>query len=230
VIAPDELERPLCECHGRRMVRKGQRADGSTRWGCGARAVAQANAWRAANPERKREIDTEAQRRVRSRDPERAREVGRESQRLHRERHGDDVRAAKRAAYRAALEADREGTLANARRWYHANRERARENQRRWNAANPEHAAALKQRRRARIAGAAVNDLEGRHREALLLEYGDRCVYCGARGPLELEHDVPLSAGGDHTWRNVVPACRPCNLSKGTTTGAAFVLRRLLEA
>ena len=40
-----------------------------------------------------------------------------------------------------------------------------------------------------------------------------RCQYCGA--PAEnLDHVVPKSRGGTHTWDNVVAACRRCNSRK----------------
>jgi 5-methylcytosine-specific restriction endonuclease McrA len=40
-----------------------------------------------------------------------------------------------------------------------------------------------------------------------------RCQYCGA--PAEnLDHVVPRSRGGQHTWENVVASCRPCNAVK----------------
>jgi len=40
-----------------------------------------------------------------------------------------------------------------------------------------------------------------------------RCQYCGARAET-LDHVVPKSRGGTHTWENVVAACRPCNVRK----------------
>jgi 5-methylcytosine-specific restriction endonuclease McrA len=44
------------------------------------------------------------------------------------------------------------------------------------------------------------------------------CQYCGAqpaKGLLTLDHVVPRSRGGKHTWENVVAACIPCNQRKG---------------
>ncbi len=43
------------------------------------------------------------------------------------------------------------------------------------------------------------------------------CQYCGAqppKGQLTLDHVVPRSRGGKHTWENVVAACIPCNQRK----------------
>jgi 5-methylcytosine-specific restriction endonuclease McrA len=50
-----------------------------------------------------------------------------------------------------------------------------------------------------------------------------RCQYCGRhrtqlrhREFLTRDHVVPLSRGGDNSWRNVVTACSPCNNRKGS--------------
>ncbi len=42
------------------------------------------------------------------------------------------------------------------------------------------------------------------------------CQYCGAREDLTFDHLVPRSRGGMTTWENVVTACSPCNLFKGS--------------
>ncbi|SFN87341.1 5-methylcytosine-specific restriction endonuclease McrA [Roseovarius lutimaris] len=43
-----------------------------------------------------------------------------------------------------------------------------------------------------------------------------RCQYCGAKGELTFDHVVPRARGGVTSWENVVAACSPCNLSKGS--------------
>ncbi len=51
-------------------------------------------------------------------------------------------------------------------------------------------------------------------RSAVFARDGQRCQYC--RGPAEsLDHVVPRSRGGTHTWDNVVACCRRCNIRKG---------------
>ena len=42
------------------------------------------------------------------------------------------------------------------------------------------------------------------------------CQYCGARGDLTFDHVVPRARGGITSWENVVAACSPCNLRKGS--------------
>jgi hypothetical protein len=41
-----------------------------------------------------------------------------------------------------------------------------------------------------------------------------RCAYCGKEKPLQQEHFLALSKGGEYTHNNIVPACALCNLSK----------------
>jgi 5-methylcytosine-specific restriction endonuclease McrA len=43
------------------------------------------------------------------------------------------------------------------------------------------------------------------------------CQYCG-HGAENLDHVMPRSRGGTHTWENVVAACRRCNTRKGDRT------------
>lgn len=51
------------------------------------------------------------------------------------------------------------------------------------------------------------------NRRAVFARDGNRCQYCGAAAE-NLDHVVPRSKGGTHTWDNVVAACRPCNTRK----------------
>ena len=44
------------------------------------------------------------------------------------------------------------------------------------------------------------------------------CQYCGDRDDLTFDHLLPRSRGGHTTWDNVVAACSPCNLRKGSLT------------
>ncbi|OUL22744.1 HNH endonuclease [Nostoc sp. RF31YmG] len=44
------------------------------------------------------------------------------------------------------------------------------------------------------------------------------CQYCGSKKSLTLDHVIPRSQGGPHTWNNVVIACEKCNSYKGNRT------------
>lgn len=86
-----------------------------------------------------------------------------------------------------------------ARQWATQNRDRKREH---------------KRRRRARESGAKVFRFTEADWNALVARFDGRCAYCGAAGPLERDHVVPLSRGGDHGIGNILPACIGCNRSK----------------
>ncbi|KJF69057.1 MULTISPECIES: HNH endonuclease [Rhizobium/Agrobacterium group] len=42
------------------------------------------------------------------------------------------------------------------------------------------------------------------------------CQYCSSRDDLTFDHVIPRAHGGETTWHNVVAACSPCNLRKGS--------------
>jgi 5-methylcytosine-specific restriction endonuclease McrA len=44
------------------------------------------------------------------------------------------------------------------------------------------------------------------------------CQYCGSSKQLTLDHLIPTSKGGKHSWDNVVTACERCNNRKGDRT------------
>ncbi len=50
-------------------------------------------------------------------------------------------------------------------------------------------------------------------RRAVFLRDGGSCQYCGTKAD-SIDHVVPRSKGGTHTWENVVAACRRCNTVK----------------
>ncbi|MEQ5870499.1 HNH endonuclease [Sagittula sp. NFXS13] len=42
------------------------------------------------------------------------------------------------------------------------------------------------------------------------------CQYCGTKTELTFDHVIPRARGGITSWENVVAACAPCNLRKGS--------------
>lgn len=42
------------------------------------------------------------------------------------------------------------------------------------------------------------------------------CQYCGSKGDMTFDHVIPRARGGKTIWENVVAACSPCNLHKGS--------------
>jgi hypothetical protein len=63
-------------------------------------------------------------------------------------------------------------------------------------------------------------------RSIVLERDGHACVYCGADKSLEGDHIVPLSQGGSNDLTNLATACRPCNLSKASSTLEEWRARR----
>lgn len=53
----------------------------------------------------------------------------------------------------------------------------------------------------------------------------DPCSYCGERGG-EVEHVLPLNAGGPHRIDNLVGACERCNASKSDTPLVLWLVTR----
>lgn len=53
------------------------------------------------------------------------------------------------------------------------------------------------------------------------------CQYCGNTKKLTLDHVIPRSKGGKHSWDNVVIACESCNSRKSdrTPAQAGMILR-----
>jgi 5-methylcytosine-specific restriction endonuclease McrA len=50
-------------------------------------------------------------------------------------------------------------------------------------------------------------------RAGVLRRDARRCAYCGKRADT-IDHVVPRSRGGTHSWENCVAACRTCNTRK----------------
>jgi 5-methylcytosine-specific restriction endonuclease McrA len=51
------------------------------------------------------------------------------------------------------------------------------------------------------------------NRRAVFVRDDHTCQYCGAPAD-SIDHVVPRSRGGDHSWENVVAACSRCNTHK----------------
>jgi 5-methylcytosine-specific restriction endonuclease McrA len=53
------------------------------------------------------------------------------------------------------------------------------------------------------------------NRREVLRRDNHTCQYCGSTKNLTIDHVIPRSKGGQHSWDNVVAACERCNSSKG---------------
>lgn len=108
---------------------------------------------------------------------------------------------------RLSYQTHREKKVAAAVRWGQENRERRaviamnyKANRRGWETTNP-----------------GSIGIDPSDWVALLRRHNRRCAYCGGDdGGIHMDHVIPLSRGGRHAIANVLPACRKCNLSKGS--------------
>lgn len=68
-------------------------------------------------------------------------------------------------------------------------------------------------------------------RAALMHRDGHRCGYCGVRATT-IDHVVPRSRGGGHSWENCVACCERCNRKKADKmlSELGWELRHRLEA
>lgn len=65
-------------------------------------------------------------------------------------------------------------------------------------------------------------------RQNIFKRDNSECQYCGTRRDLTLDHVTPSSKGGQHSWTNLVTACKKCNAKKGNNTpeDAGMILKR----
>ncbi len=65
--------------------------------------------------------------------------------------------------------------------------------------------------------------------KSVLRHFKRRCIYCDANHTIKTvsrDHLQPLCRGGDNSIRNIRPACRRCNSSKGKKTHGEFLILR----
>jgi hypothetical protein len=112
--------------------------------------------------------------------------------------------------------ANRESERARKRVYAAAHRNQERERARSWREANSDRHKANVMKRRAMRRGAAVG--EPISLEALFQRDGRRCHICTRlvkRADASMDHLIPLSLGGEHSWANVALAHLACNKQRG---------------
>lgn len=82
--------------------------------------------------------------------------------------------------------------------------------------------------RRERITAARA---QGRHTraewDALVAEFGGRCVRCGNKSArLQRDHIIPIYQGGSDAISNIQPLCPKCNCAKGSEATDWAAIRR----
>lgn len=146
-------------------------------------------------------------------------EYSRDWRAKNRERH--------RAYSREYREKNPERTLKTQREWRKANKEKMDKYRNDWIENHPESYKASRSRRRYRrrvlTQEAFVEDVNAKK---LLESFDMKCGICGGeideskKNPhplsLHIDHIVPLSKGGEHSYANCQPAHASCNIQKGT--------------
>jgi 5-methylcytosine-specific restriction endonuclease McrA len=99
------------------------------------------------------------------------------------------------------------------------------ERSRKWHQAHPEQKRARTANRRAKVTSEVITkqDIAYCHRKQK-----GKCYWCSKEYPrrkYHVDHVWPLAKGGANIRANIVIACIPCNLRKGTKTPAEFAGR-----
>ena len=157
-------------------------------------------------------------------DPERGRAYGREWMK----RNPEKAREAMRRWRARNPDLKRERDRAYRRAAYRRDPAKSKAQRIAYLARHPEVKRAIDQSYRARKV-AAHGSYTGAQWLDLLARCGHACAYCGATGPLEADHRVPLARGGTNLIDNILPACRSCNGMKHTMTEEEFRARLATE-
>ena len=52
-------------------------------------------------------------------------------------------------------------------------------------------------------------------RKWVFTTHGEKCLKCGSKEDVQLDHIVPIHKGGENKLSNLQPLCKSCNVSKG---------------
>lgn len=112
------------------------------------------------------------------------------------------------------------------RQWGINNPDQKRKIIRQWRVANPQRVREHKQRRAALQRSLPATFTPEQWLKCL--EYWHhRCAYCGAQQSfwhiIEQEHYLSMTAGGEYTVLNIIPACKSCNASKGNRPAEEWI-------
>ena len=139
--------------------------------------------------------------------PKRDRETRRLWAKKSRPHRWMKVRAAEKRY--AALHPDRRRDSCN--KWTRKNRDKRHAIDARWRSRNRAKCA-LRQQQRRRVSG----DLTLAQWLEILELFDGKCLRCGTKKRISIDHIIPIAKGGLHTASNVQPLCCSCNSSKRT--------------
>lgn len=101
-------------------------------------------------------------------------------------------------------------------KYYKENKERITIINNRWKLNNLDRVRIIRKRRKNKKK-TSISTLTVEQWQQIKQKFKNKCAYCGKELPLEQDHFIPLSKGGEYTINNIVPACRHCNASKNNS-------------
>jgi len=114
---------------------------------------------------------------------------------------------------RAYYEANRASILAKSKAYQQAHPEVLKKSSKKWAANNQERCRERVQRRRNRKRGNG-GSYTAQEWQELCDRAWNRCLDCGRKKPLSVDHVIPVSKGGTSEISNLQPLCVPCNSRK----------------
>lgn len=97
--------------------------------------------------------------------------------------------------------------------WEEKNKDKVREKYRRWKRANKEKGRVYENKRRARKNEGGGSFTVSEWRDVVNRQDG-RCLACGKKAKLTIDHVIPVSKGGSSDISNIQGLCGPCNSKK----------------
>jgi len=62
----------------------------------------------------------------------------------------------------------------------------------------------------------------GKTKRYIFDKYGNKCLKCGTKKLLTIDHVIPISKGGTNDSDNLQPLCQRCNSEKGNKSCADY--------
>lgn len=138
-----------------------------------------------------------------------------EDHKEQRNKYNKQYRVGHNEESRVYYKAHKEAKLQQSKLWFENNKDATRKTHATWRKAHPEVTRVYNQSRRAKKAelDSTLTTAQWKH---ILNEFNNTCAYCGAGDKkLHQEHFISVTAGGEYTHDNIIPACQSCNSSKG---------------
>lgn len=108
---------------------------------------------------------------------------------------------------------NKEETLNKAKAYYKKEKININKRNAQWKKENKEKVCVLYHKRKAKFHNLMAT-LNIEQWDNIKNHFNNKCAYCGKELDLTQDHFIPLSADGEYTSSNIIPACQSCNSSK----------------